>query len=88
MKTDIPEQALPSDEELLRRGYDALIRELGMAGMIRFMWHFDHGSGDYTQERRDMFKGETVQSIAQRIRDRRTMDTPAFSSATPAADEP
>jgi hypothetical protein len=34
-------------EEIRRRGLEALRRELGRAGMIRFMQQFEAGSGDY-----------------------------------------
>ena len=38
-------------EEILDRGYRALLRELGAAGFIQFIQHFRNGTGDYTAER-------------------------------------
>ena len=38
-------------EEIRLRGLDALRRELGRAGMIRFLQQFDTGRGDYANER-------------------------------------
>ena len=38
-------------EEILDRGYRALLRELGPAGFIQFIQHFGNGTGDYTAER-------------------------------------
>jgi hypothetical protein len=38
-------------EEIRRRGLGALRRELGRAGMIRFLQQFEPGAGDYAKER-------------------------------------
>ncbi|MFN9227595.1 MAG: hypothetical protein ACK6C7_11540, partial [Pseudanabaena sp.] len=37
--------------EISRRGYQALIQELGYAGAARFLLRFESGSGDYTKDR-------------------------------------
>jgi len=37
--------------ELKKQGYKALVENLGVAGMIRFLQQFDVGEGDYTQDR-------------------------------------
>ncbi|NUN63730.1 hypothetical protein HCU40_02975 [Pseudanabaena biceps] len=37
--------------EISRRGYQALIKELGYAGAARFLLRFESGSGDYTKDR-------------------------------------
>ncbi|MDZ4686629.1 MAG: hypothetical protein SH850_16280 [Planctomycetaceae bacterium] len=37
--------------EILERGYRALLRELGPAGFIQFVQHFEKGTGDYTADR-------------------------------------
>lgn len=38
-------------EEIRQQGIDALTRELGTVGMIRFLQQFETGKGDYTAER-------------------------------------
>jgi hypothetical protein len=38
-------------EQIRTRGLQALRKELGAAGLIRFLKHFDSGSGDYTRNR-------------------------------------
>jgi hypothetical protein len=38
-------------EEIRQRGLSALRKELGRAGMIRFLQQFENGSGDYARER-------------------------------------
>jgi hypothetical protein len=40
-----------TDEEILQAGHDALVRELGLVGMIRFLQMLRPGKGDYTAER-------------------------------------
>ena len=37
--------------ELVDRGNRALLRELGPAGFIQYIQHFEKGSGDYTADR-------------------------------------
>lgn len=42
---------LQTDSANLRAGLDALERELGLVGMIRFIQQISPGKGDYTAER-------------------------------------
>jgi exopolyphosphatase/pppGpp-phosphohydrolase len=37
--------------EIRRKGYEALVNALGVAGTIRFLQQFDIGRSDYTKER-------------------------------------
>jgi hypothetical protein len=37
--------------EVRKRGMDALSRELGAVGMLKFMHQFEQGQGDYSTER-------------------------------------
>ena len=38
-------------DQIRRKGLAALRRELGEAGMVRFLQQFENGSGDYAHER-------------------------------------
>ena len=38
-------------DEIRRKGLEVLRRELGQAGMIRFLQQFETGNGDYAHER-------------------------------------
>jgi hypothetical protein len=38
-------------EQIRHAGLDALRRELGVAGMVRFLQQFDGGSGNYSSDR-------------------------------------
>lgn len=40
--------------EVRTRGLEALERELGRVGMIRFLQQFEQGTGDYSHERHAM----------------------------------
>ncbi|MDR2904114.1 MAG: hypothetical protein LBU77_06375 [Clostridiales bacterium] len=53
-----------------KEGYNALVERLGVAGTIAFLQQFENGSGDYTEERRETLKDETIESIVARIRAR------------------
>jgi len=48
-------------------GMEALLRELGPVGMIRFMQQYDTGSGDYTRERHNHLPRQSVKEIGAEI---------------------
>jgi hypothetical protein len=52
--------------ELRRRGIEVLVRELGYADAMRFLQQFGSGSGDYTQERRELLASLTDQELLER----------------------
>lgn len=59
-------------DEIRRAGVEALRRELGAVGMVRFLQQFETGTGDYTEERRQ-FVGKTgVRVLAEQIRREQT----------------
>lgn len=53
---------------------EALRRELGLVGMIRYLQKVNPGSGDYTAERAELVGHLTVDEICERIEKRRTTD--------------
>jgi len=66
MKTDTLNPA-----ELRAAGYKALADALGPLGMARFLRQFERGNGDYTRDRHQWLRDQSVQSAAQRIRARK-----------------
>ena len=50
-------------EQIRRKGLAALRRELGKAGMIRFLQQFETGSGDYARERRSWVDRTSLSDI-------------------------
>lgn len=50
-------------DQIRRRGLAALRRELGKAGMIRFMQQFETGSGDYARERHEWVDNTSLEEI-------------------------
>jgi len=60
-------------EEIRQHGIDALARELGPVGMIRFLQQFETGKGDYTIERHQWLPDD-VDVIAEAIGDRRAIN--------------
>jgi hypothetical protein len=61
-------------DEIRRRGLMALRRELGPAGMIRFLQQFENGRGDYARERHawvDQTSLDDIRAAAGRKRSRK-----------------
>jgi hypothetical protein len=57
--------ALP---EIRKKGWKALVEALGHAGATQFMLVYEKGKGNYTRERKQIFKGVTIESIIQQKR--------------------
>jgi hypothetical protein len=58
-------------DEIRQRGLQALRRELGQAGMIRFMQQFETGSGDYARERHEFVDETTLEQIRAQTKAKR-----------------
>ena len=56
--------------EIREKGIRALIDALGTTGAVNFMRQLETGSGNYTEDRKAMFKDETMDTIAERIKTR------------------
>jgi hypothetical protein len=54
--------------EIQRAGWEALKKQLGVAGALKFLLHYEKGEADYTKLRRKIFKGKTVKSLISEIR--------------------
>ena len=51
--------------EVRRAGWDALREKLGPASALKFILDYDRGEGNYTELRKKIFKGKTVNNIIQ-----------------------
>ncbi len=58
-------------EQIRMAGMEALARELGIVGMIRFMQQFETGHGDYSKDRHEWLDNQDLDTIVKRIRERR-----------------
>lgn len=54
--------------EIQRVGWEALKKQLGLVGALRFLLQYEKGKSDYTRLRKKLFKGETVESIIERMK--------------------
>lgn len=52
-----------TQDEIVRTGLDALLRELGSVGLIRFLQQLETGSGDYTAERHQWLDGLSIEEL-------------------------
>lgn len=59
-----------SPYELRHEGWKALTERLGIAGAIRFLMQYDPGHGDYTEERRQLFRDLSLDDALGVIRSR------------------
>lgn len=67
--------------EITSRARNVLIQELGVVDTLRFLNQFRAGSGDYTTEREQLFKGESVRSIVAGIKAQRNADAQQVAPA-------
>ena len=51
-------------------GWKALVKELGYAGATKFILLYEKGEGDYTKERKELFKDITTEDIVREIKER------------------
>lgn len=54
-------------QEIRAAGIEALSRELGFVGMVRFMQQFDMGQGDYSKDRHAWLDQYSVDDIAKMV---------------------
>jgi hypothetical protein len=53
--------------EIRTIGFEALLRELGPAGAIRFLQQYETGHGNYTRDRHKFLPKMSVEEIGKRI---------------------
>ena len=53
--------------EIRTIGFEALLRDLGPAGTIRFLQQYETGRGDYTRDRRKWLPKKSVRDIGRQI---------------------
>jgi hypothetical protein len=54
--------------EIQKAGWEALKKQLGLAGTLRFLLQYEKGEGDYTKLKRKYFKGKTVKGVMNEMR--------------------
>lgn len=59
-------------EEIRLVGLDALARELGPVGTVRFLQQFETGYGDYSAERQQWLGTENARMLAEQIQRNRS----------------
>jgi len=53
--------------EIKTRGWNALVKELGYAGATKFILLYEPGEGNYTEERKKIFKDVRIEEILHEI---------------------
>jgi len=54
--------------ELKKRGWQALVKELGYAEATRFLLMFEKGEGDYLKEKEKIFKNKKAAELYEEIK--------------------
>jgi len=57
--------------EIKTKGWNALVKELGYAGATKFILLYEPGEGDYTEERKKLFKDVRIEDILKEIKEGR-----------------
>ena len=57
--------------EIKTKGWNALVKELGYAGATKFILLYEPGEGNYTEERKKLFKDIRVEEILKEIKEGR-----------------
>ena len=58
-------------ERIRIAGMEALARELGIVGMVRFLQQFETGHGDYSKDRHKWLDNQDMDTVLKRIREKR-----------------
>lgn len=64
-------------EQIRIAGMEALARELGTVGMVRFMQQFETGHGDYSKDRHQWLDEQDMDTVLKRIREKREVNKKA-----------
>ena len=57
-------------EQIRQNGIEALYRQLGPIGLVRFLQQFETGHGDYSSSRIKILGDPDVEKIAEKIQER------------------
>jgi hypothetical protein len=55
--------------EIKTKGWNALVKELGYAGATKFILLYEPGEGNYTEERKKLFKDVRIKDILKEIKE-------------------
>ena len=64
-------------EQIRIAGMEALARELGIVGMIRFLQQFETGHGDYSRDRHKWLDDQDIDTVVKRLQGKRKRDKKA-----------
>ena len=55
--------AFKTGHEIARLGFAALVAKLGPGGALQFILQYERGHGNYTKERRRIFRGKKLERL-------------------------
>lgn len=66
---------IKTPDEVLDRGYQALVKALGVVDAIRFIQHFNPGYGDYTKERHQWLDKLSLDEMSAEMQKSKKIDS-------------
>ncbi len=67
-----------TQQEIVRQGYQSLVKTLGIVDAIKFIQYFSPGRGNYTQERHSWLQQTTPSDIFEDMRQCRDSDNQKY----------
>ncbi len=64
---------MKTQNEVLDKGYKALVEALGVVDAVRFIQHFSPGYGDYTQERHQWLDKVSLNDVLTEMQKHKAM---------------
>jgi len=61
---------LVANDELVTRGWNALVEKLGVTEATRFLLQYQRGTGDYTKDRQKYLQKMTLQQLVADIKEK------------------
>ena len=60
-----------TDVQIREAALSLISKEFGPVGLLRFLGQYETGYGDYSKDRAELLKDETIDSIMARVKARR-----------------
>jgi hypothetical protein len=58
---------MKTQNQIIEQGYQALVDSLGVVDAIRFIQYFNHGEGNYTEERHQWLQSKSLDDVLEDI---------------------
>jgi len=67
--------AYRTGHEVVQQGFAALLHKLGAGGAVQFLLQYETGTGDYTAERKRLFRNKGMEEIWEGLKQEARRDS-------------